>query len=446
MTGPSRYKRLALLVLAVFVVGAFVIVAAAQGIGDPSVPDGDVAVVEDTPEGTITQEDFDRALVQTAARQGLKDVPATDDPQYEQFKDSAMSDLLLARWVLGEGEERGIEVSDREIDDELEKVKQQQFGSEEEFQKFLEDSGFTEDEARQRIELQLISQRIQDDVLPTDPAVSDDEIQTYYDENISQFEQPETRDVRVILTKKEEDANAALQALGTDPDPKTWQTVAKKYSVDEATKDAGGLREAVVAGQSEPDLDAQIFSSPEGELVGPFQTDAGFYVLEVESISAAQTTPLDDVKEQIKQTLVSARQQELATAFQTQFEDKWVSRTFCAEDYAIDRCSNAPPTPDTCLGDDPNEEIPADPVTGTAPDSPECDAVVPSTRPIAPGTAGVFGAPAAQGLPQGPITPANSAAATQGLPPGVTIPGATGPTTAPPPGTTDPDAAPPPGG
>ena len=126
-------------------------------------------------------------------------------------------------------------------------------------------------------------------------------------------------------------------------------------------------------------------------------------------------------------------------------------RTFCAEKFAIDRCSNAPPVPDTCLGDDPGEQIPADPTTGVAPDSPQCDAFVPSTKPVPPGTAGVFGAPAAQGLPQGPILPTSAAAASQGLPPGVTIPGATGPPGSAPPGSTPPGTqppgeAPPPGG
>ena len=72
---------------------------------------------------------------------------------------------------------------------------------------------------------------------------------------------------------------------------------------------------------------------------------------------------------------------------------------------------------------------------------------MPSTKPQAPGTAGVFGAPAAQGLPQGPITPAAATAATQGLPPGVTIPGATGPPGTLPPGTEpESETAPPPGG
>ena len=111
-------------------------------------PDDAIAVVEDAPDGTITKEEFDRALAQTAARQGLKEVPPTDDPQYELLADAALADLILSRWVLGEAEERGIEVSDREIDEELETVKTEQFGSEEEFDKFLEQSGFTLEEAQ----------------------------------------------------------------------------------------------------------------------------------------------------------------------------------------------------------------------------------------------------------------------------------------------------------
>ena len=148
-------------------------------------PDDAIAVVEEAPDGTITQEEFDRALTQTAARQGIQEVPAEDDPQYQLIADAAQSDLILARWVLGEAEERGIEISDREIDEELEKIKEQQFGSEKAFEKFLEQSGFTLDEAMDRIKLQLVSDRIQRAVLPDEPEVTDDEIETYYDENIA---------------------------------------------------------------------------------------------------------------------------------------------------------------------------------------------------------------------------------------------------------------------
>jgi parvulin-like peptidyl-prolyl isomerase len=418
-------KRLALAVFAVFVVGSFIVVAAAQGIGDPSVSDGDVAVVEDAPDGTITQEDLETALVQTAASQNLPKVPPPDDPQYDALADAALSDLILSRWVLGEAEERGIEPTERAIDQRLEGVIEQEFGSEKEFERFLEESGFTREGARERIALQLILDQIQRSVVPpgSEPEVSEDEIQTFYDENLSQFRQPEARDVRVILAKTSDDAEKALSQLEEDPSEKSFEQVAQELSVDEATQSTGGLREAVVEGQSEPVLDEQIFNAPEGELVGPFETDAGFYVIRVERIVPAETTQLDEVRDQIRQTLVSARQQEVTAAFQEDFQNKWVARTVCAEEYAIERCSNAPPPPNPC--------------TKEIAENQGCDAPVPSTRPIQPGTAGVFGAPAAQGLPQGPITPQAAAPPGGALPPGLTpVPGA-------PPGTVPPGTVPP---
>ena len=271
----GSHKLAALAVFAIFVVGSLIVVAAAQGLGGPSVPEGDIAVIEDAPDGTITSEDFDSSLEQTAARQGLREVPPPDDPQYELLVDAAVSDLILSRWVLGEAEERGIEVTDREVEEELETVISQQFGSQNAFEEFLDQSGFTQEEANERIALQLVSDRIQQAVLPQEPEITEDQLRTYYDENITQFEQPEARDVRVILTKNEADAEEAAAALAEDSSPQSFKEVAKEFSIDEATQSTGGLREAVVQGQSEPALDEQIFSAPEGELVGPFESDAG---------------------------------------------------------------------------------------------------------------------------------------------------------------------------
>jgi foldase protein PrsA len=424
-------KRGALVVFAVFVVGAFVWVAAAQGIGNPTVPDGDIAVVEDAPNGTITAEEFDAAMQQTAARQGLQEVPPTDDPQYDLLKEAAVSDLLLSRWVLGEAEERGIEVTDREIDEELETVKQQQFGTEKAFDRFLEQSGFTLEEARERISLQLISDRIQQDVLPQEetPDVDEDQIQAYYDENITQFEQPETRDTRVILTKTEADAQKAFDELEADNSAKSFERVAQEFSTDEATKASGGLREAVVAGQSEPFLDEQIFNAPEGELIGPFEGEAGWYVIQVDKITEGSTTPLDEAREQISQTIAASDQQAIAQTFQEDFQAKWVARTFCAEEFATEQCSNAPTPPDPCT-----EEVA---------ETQGCDAPVAPRPTFQPGTATVAGGVAPTLLPQGPVTPTPPTPEGGALPPGLqTVPGGAVPPGAAPPGSVPPGAAP----
>ena len=409
----------------------FVAVAVAQGIGHPSIPDDAIAVVEDAPDGTVTKAEFDRVLAQTAAGQGLQEVPEPSDPTYQQLADAAEANALLSRWVTGEAADRGIEVSEREVEQQLDQIKTQQFGSEKEFNKYIEDAGFcTEEELAteplvcqdviKQIRLMIISDRIQAAVLPEEPPVSGDEIEAYYEANQAQFRQPETRDARVILTKDEEDANAALAALQEDNSDESYEEVAKEFSIDDATKATGGLRQGVVEGQSEPALDQEIFAAAEGDLVGPFEGDAGFYVIEVQKITPESTTSLEDATDQIRQTLVAARQQELAQTFQNNFRTKWVARTFCAEGYRIDDCANAEPVASAC--------------TKEVAESQGCPAPVPSTRPIAPGTATVFGTPASPALPQGPISPIAELPA-GGTTPGLTpVPGgAAPPTGAPPP-------------
>jgi foldase protein PrsA len=422
----------------VLLIALFAIVAVAQGIGDPSIPSDAIAVVDDAPNSTVTQDDFNRALAQTAAQQGIKEIPKTTDPQYQPLADAAESDLLLSRWVQGEAAERGIAPTDREIDDQLSKVKTQQFGCKADetqcdaFDKFLTQAHFTLDEARERVALTIISNQIQTDVLPDTPDVSTDEVQQFYDANIQQFEQPESRDVRVILTKTEADANAALAALQKDDSDQSFKAVASKYSVDEATKSTGGLRQGVVKGQSEPTLDDQIFTAPLNQLVGPFKGDAGFYVIEVQKITPAVTQSLDDVGDQIRQTLAAQRQQTIAQDFQTDFQNKWIARTFCADGYRIDRCSNAEPPPPTCT-----EQL----IKTTG-----CDAPAPPRGVFEPGTQGVFGAPAPAVKPQGPVRPGAAAASSGQLPPGL-VPGSVPPGSVPPgsvpPGSVPPGSVPP---
>ena len=422
-------KRTAAFIFAALLAGVIVLIAATSGIGKPGLPDGAVAFVEDAPDGDVTQEQFDAAIEQAAARQQIRQVPEAGTPQYDLLSEQAMADLLLSRWVSGEADELGIEVADREIDDELESIIQEQFGGQKEFDKFLEQSKFTAEDARERVRLQLLSQRIQEEVLGIEPPdIPADEVAAYYEQNIDQFETPETRDVRLLLNTDQAKVEQAFTQLSQDDSPASWKQATKKFSIDEATAALGGLTQGVVKGQNEPVLDEAIFSAPEGQVVGPVETDTGFYVLQVESITEASTQPLDQqTSDQIEQTLASEKQQEIATAYQADFLAEWRARTVCADDYAIDRCGNAPPPPDGCAGDDEGEEPGVDPATGEPLEG--CPAFVPSTQPVSPSSAGDS---TAVGLPQGPQGVAPPAPVVPGTP---TIPGA-------PPGTVPPGAPP----
>ncbi|MGH2591820.1 MAG: peptidyl-prolyl cis-trans isomerase, partial [Actinomycetota bacterium] len=345
MSGAGS-KRLVAILLAAFLVAFFAIYAIAQGLSDPEVPSGDVAVVEDAPGGPITQEEFDLALEQAAASQGAQGgVPEEGDPQYDALKEQALGDLILARWVAGEAADEGITVTDTELEQRLDQIKQQNFADEKEYQRFLDQSGFSEEDALERVRVSLLSERLQESVLSAQQEPPEGAVEAFYEENASQFEQPESRDVRVILNKDEAEAEEASEALAEDDSDRSWEQVAKRFSTDEASRNDGGLRSAVVEGQSDAAFDEQVFGAAEGELVGPFETGEGFYLIQVTDIKEATTTPLEEASEQIAQQITSAQQQATAEEFEADFVNKWTGRTFCAPDFVIERCANAPPPP-----------------------------------------------------------------------------------------------------
>jgi parvulin-like peptidyl-prolyl isomerase len=389
-------------VLGVFLVAFFVVVAIAQGIGDPSVPSDDVAVVEDAPDGHVTTEEFQAALEQAAASGGAAEVPPPSNPQYAALKDSAMSSLLTARWVRGEAEERGITVSDTEIENQLDKFRQQ-FGGEKGFQQALKQAHFTAEDARAQAELVLLGNQVEAEVLNPDspPAVSQSEIEDYYEANKIQFQQPESRDVRQIVNKDQAKVDQAKSQLEQDDSPASWKKVAAEFSTDSATKDAGGLRAGVIQGQDDPALEDQIFTAAQGALVGPFEGPQGFYLIQVVKVTPATTTPLADASKQISNLLAQGKQQQIAQDFQQDFTQKWTSRTFCGDDYLTSQCDNF-----------------------TAPvQVPEGSAPVFSRPVVDPGKAAVFPGQEPQALSQGPVKPV-AAAPPSIIGPGGAVPGA----------------------
>ncbi|MBA2240713.1 MAG: peptidyl-prolyl cis-trans isomerase, partial [Solirubrobacterales bacterium] len=330
------HRRLAGIVLGLLVIALFAGVAIAQGLGRPSPSDGELAVVEEAPDGTVTSEEITAELERTPQTSRLE--PGT--PQYEEAVKQVLDELILGRWVAGEAAEQGIEVSDRDVDRQLEEIIEQQLGGQAEFEQFLGQQGFSEEQVRDRVRLQVLSTRIQEALVPAEPEIPSDQIEQVYEANIDQFTTPETRDVRLVLTRDRAEADAALAELADDSSAESFERVARKYSVDEATKDTGGLREAVAEGQSEPALDGAIFTAAPGVLAGPIETEAGFYILQVENVNPEEVVPFSEAEPDLRTSLTSSLRDQLTQEAAAEFFDKWRARTYCDTDYLITRCSN----------------------------------------------------------------------------------------------------------
>jgi parvulin-like peptidyl-prolyl isomerase len=392
-------QRLGLILFGALFVLLFVGLAVSQGVGSPSVPSGDVVLVEDVPDeiGQITQEQFDRGFEQQLTQAKLKKAPDAGSDKYEELKEAALSELMDQIWIEGQAEELGISVTDKQVEEQLETIKKQSFGSERAYEKFLKESKFTQEDVDDRVRLQLLSTQIQEAVSGEAPALSSAEIEAYYEaEKEAQFTTEENRDVRIILSEDKEEIEEAKGLLEKDSSPGGWKKVAAKYSTDPTSKDKGGLQKGITEKFLQEPLKAAIFGAATGELIGPIKFQKNFFLIEVEKLNPGKVQSLAEAKSQIESTLGQEKQQEFFSEFVADFQTKWEQRTYCAEGYVIERCANyvgnghPSNAPEACYEEDP--KTPAE----------ECPAPVTPTSPALPGTITAQN-PKGEAFPQRPL-------------------------------------------
>jgi foldase protein PrsA len=266
--------------------------------------------------------------------------------QYKALQQEVLGFLISSQWVLSEANSLGVKLSDAEVKKEFEKIKATQFPKAAEFEKFLASSGQTVSDLLLRVKLNLLSQKIQKQIVKKMSTVTQAQIAKYYSQNKSKYGTPEKRNVRIILTKTEAQAIAAKKEIESG---KTFASVASKDSIDPTSKANGGLLKEVVPGEEEKALDSAIFSATKGPIGGPVKTPFGYYIYQVVTITPGTQEPLSKVQTTIKQQLISTGQQAALSKFVKEFKKKWMNQTECRSGYVVQDCKTykAPKTSGT---------------------------------------------------------------------------------------------------
>jgi foldase protein PrsA len=322
----------------------------AQGQQNPSATAPPKVAVPDAPEFTKCI-----ANKKKTAAKPAKGQPEPTEAQFKQqcqteydgLKNQVLSFLIRSTWLDNEAKSQKVTVSDKDVQKQIDDAKKQAFPKPADFQKFLTQSGLTEADVFFQQRSQLLEQKITQKVTKGKDKVTDAQIQAYYDKNKQRFATPERRDLRIVLTKDKAKAAQAKKALDSG---QSWKTVAKKYSIDQASKNQSGKLAGVAKGQQEKALDTAVFAASKGKITGPVKTQFGWYVFTVTKITAAKQQSLDQSKASIKQILSSSNQQKALQTFGKDYRNRWKGKTDCRKGYVTDDCKNAPKKKATTTG------------------------------------------------------------------------------------------------
>jgi foldase protein PrsA len=326
----SHIRRNSSLLLLALIAALALAACGGGGTSSADVPDGAVAVVGDK---TVTKEEFDKLIEQQkkSAEAQKQDFPEPGTAEYEALKATVVKGLVEQKeWEL-EGEAMGIEVTDQEIETELDKLKQQYFqGDEQKYSAELAKQGLTDEDVRNELRTRILTNKIFEAVTKK-VTVTDADIQAYYDKNPTQYQQPASREVRHILVKTEALAQKLHDQIQGGAD---FAKLAKKYTQDQASKADGGKFTAFKGRTVEP-FDEFVFSAKTGDLSDPIKTEFGWHIIEaLSAIKPATTTPLDQVKDSIKTTVLQTKQNAAMKAWIAALPAKYADEVAYAPGYA----------------------------------------------------------------------------------------------------------------
>ncbi len=141
--------------------------------------------------------------------------------------------------------------------------------------------------------------------------VSDQDAKAYFDENKEQMVEGEKVNASHILVDSQDKAKELLEKINNKEI--SFEDAARQESSC-PSKDNGGNLGEFTRGQMVPEFDNACFTMKVGEITGPVKTQFGYHLIKLNSKTDATPLKFEDIKDQIKDSLLQQKQQEAYTS------------------------------------------------------------------------------------------------------------------------------------
>jgi parvulin-like peptidyl-prolyl isomerase len=200
--------------------------------------------------------------------------------------------MIENRLLLQEAKREGIEVSEGEVQENIERVKST-FLSEKAFELALEKEGIKIEDLKKRYEEELMIKKLIDKEAKPEIEVSKKEIQDYYEKNKRRFREEERVKIRHILFADYLEAKKIQEELKSGA---PFEEVAK-----------GAYLGSFKRGQLDKKIEEVAFSLKEEEISPIIKTESGYHIIKLDKKEKARLMKLFEVKEIIINILSSQK-------------------------------------------------------------------------------------------------------------------------------------------
>lgn len=246
-----------------------------------------------------------------------------------QVGELAFKDMFEELLLESRAEQLGIEVSETQIDQQIDQMKQN-FGIEnaEQFVQALAQSGMTEPELRDRLRRDLRAREVMGREVQSRIQLDEDDLRRIYQKNRDEFRQPEQLQLREVVVLEEgglptAEERAALAA-------QIRQTVAGGKPLADAVAEHAQKGHAsnvidigwVSPGDLDPNLEAAVWKLAPGTLTEPVAGRGGLHLLEVVERRESRILIFSEVQEQIRMHEQRRRMQDEIAVYMAELEKK----------------------------------------------------------------------------------------------------------------------------
>lgn len=212
----------------------------------------------------------------------------------------AVLDTLISKKIIElEAKNQNIKVTDEDLDKELDKLAAY-YGGRQAFEQSLAMYNMTLDDVKKDLSAQVQLKKLMKEKI----AVTDKEIEDYFNGNSDMFAQGEKIKASHILVDSEE---KALEVKGLLDEGQDFADLAQKYSTDASNKDQGGDLGLFGKGDMTAAFETAAFSLPAGEISEPVKTEYGYHIIKVTEIIPAQPATLAGSKAEIEDILLEQK-------------------------------------------------------------------------------------------------------------------------------------------